>query len=298
MNILITGSSGFVGKNLMRVLKAGHEVFGIDHKESEWTDAVADITDKKALRKNVASVNPDVIVHAAALANVEYIQMHRQEAYAINVGGTANILEAIKGSKTHFIFISSDYIYDGVKGNFTEESKPNPISWYGQNKLDAEKLVERHAPHLILRPTVIFGWDPGGKNFFMQLLENQRALRLMRVPKDQISNPTYVELLAEIVEKSIAKKLTGAYIATGPESMDRYTFGLAICEVFGLDTSLLAPVTTKELEQVAARPLNSSTDSSKIRRALDMDFPSLKESLRELKGRVDTTTKQENTINA
>lgn len=281
--VLITGSSGFVGKNLMRVLKNTHKVFGLDHKESVYTTHVADITDKKAVRKIVGEVNPHVIVHTAALANVEYVEMHQNQAYEINVGGTENLLESVKGTGAHFIFISSDYVYDGIQGNFTEASKPNPISWYGQNKLEAEKIVEQYEHHLILRPTVIFGWDPGGKNFFMQLLGNQREKRVMRAPKDQVSNPTYVELLTKVIEKSIAKELTGTFIATGPESLDRYAFGVTICDVFGFDANFLIPLETKGLGQIAKRPLNCSTDSSRLRHALDMDFPSLKESLRELK---------------
>jgi len=288
MRILITGSSGFVGKNLMRALKSEHEVFGLDHKASEWATHVGDITDRDAVKKIVDEVRPNIIVHTAALANVDYVETHRDEAYAINVGGTKNLLESIQGSDTHFIFISSDYVYDGVTGNFNEQSAPNPISWYGQNKLDAERFVEKHKRHLILRPTVIFGWDPGGKNFFMQLLENQREKRNMRVPKDQVSNPTYVKLLTEVIERSIAKGLTGTFVSGGREPMDRYTLGLTICDVFGFDEALLIPMETKNLGQVARRPLNCSTDSSLLREALGMAFPSIEESLYELKKIVES----------
>ena len=288
MRILITGSSGFVGKNLMRALKTEHEVFGVDHKASEWATHVADITDRDAIKKVVDGVKPDVIVHTAALANVDYVETHRDEAYAINVRGTKNLLESTQGSDTHVVFISSDYVYDGVTGNFNEKSSLNPISWYGQNKVDAEQFVERHKRHLILRPTVIFGWDPGGKNFFMQVLENQREKRTMRVPKDQVSNPTYVRLLTKVIERSIAKGLTGTFVSGGRESMDRYTLGLTICDVFGFDKALLIPMETKELGQIAKRPLNCSTDSSRIREALGMTFPSIKESLDELKQIVES----------
>lgn len=280
--IIITGSSGFVGKNLYKTLGERHTIVGLDRNESEWTDYTVDLTDEVAVKRIVKETNPDVLIHVAAVANVEWCEANREESFAINVGGTKHLLGAISDN-VHFIYISSDYVYDGKKGNFTERDRPNPISWYGQNKLDSEHLVGKHEKHLILRPTVIYGWDPGGKNFFMQVYENQKTGKPMNIPVDQYSNPTYVNLLLEMIEHAIDKPLYGTFIATGPETMHRYTFALLICEVFGFDRSILNPVETKELAQIAKRPLNCGTDSSKIQRALGMKFSSVKESLLALK---------------
>lgn len=279
MKILITGSAGFLGKNLVRKLKERYEVTGIDRNKSEWTDREIDLTDKKAVRKAVEEIKPDVIIHTAALTNVEYCETHREEARAINVGGTSNLVDSIRGAGMKFIFISSDYVYDGKKGDFDEESPTRPISWYGQNKLDAERIIQMFKDYLILRSSVIFGWDPGGKNFFMQLCENQKNKKEMRVPIDQISNPTYIELIKEIITRSIEKNLQGIFIATGPESMTRYDFALKIADVCGFKKNLIIPVQTKELGQAAKRPLNCGVKIKKLENALGMKFPSLSESL-------------------
>lgn len=283
MKILITGSSGFLGKNLVKELQSSYEVAGIDHNKSETTKKEIDLTDKNAVKATVEEIKPDVIIHAAALTNVEYCETHREEAYTINVGGTSNLVESVRRAYVKFIFISSDYVYDGVKGNFDEKSPTHPVSWYGQNKLDAERIVQTLKNYLILRPAVIFGWDPGGKNFFTQLFENQKNKKEMRVPIDQISNPIYIELLKKIVRSSIEKDLKGIFVSTGPESIGRYDFALKTADTFGFDKSLIVPVETKELGQAARRPLNCSTNSKKLQKALGIKFPSLNENLSHLK---------------
>lgn len=155
----------------------------------------------------------------------------------------------------------------------------------------AEKEVQNHPNYLILRPTVIYGWQPEGKNFFMQVYYNQLNKKTMNVPPDQISNPTYVVHLVEVIKRAIKKNLDGIYNATGSESISRYDFAIKICDVFGFDKSLIVRKTTEELQQAAKRPLNCSTDSSKIQKALNYHPPSLNDSLRELKVLFDERTK-------
>lgn len=283
MKTLITGSSGFLGKNLYERLKKQHKIVGVDKNKSEFTDYSIDLADTKETENLIKIVNPDIIIHTAALSYVDYCETHRKEAYNTNVQVTKNLIGGLENQKAKFIFISSDYVYDGIRGNFNEESKPNPLNYYGRTKLEAEEIVKRYKNYLILRPTVMFGWDEGGKNFFMQLFQNQKEKKLMKVPIDQYSNPTDVNLLVEIIYKSILKNLIGTFVATGPETINRYDFGLKISNVFDFDEKLILPVRTKDLEQIAQRPLNCGTCSSKIKKALKMKFPSLKESLKNLK---------------
>ena len=283
MKILITGSSGFLGKNLYERLKRQNKIVGVDKNKSEFTDYLIDLADTKETEGLIKIVTPDIIIHTAALSNVDYCETHREEAYNANIQVTKNLIDGLENQKAKFIFISSDYVYDGIRGNFNEESKPNPLNYYGKTKLEAEEIVKRYKNYLIIRPTVMFGWDEGGKNFFMQLFQNQKEKKLMKVPIDQYSNPTYVNLLVEIIYKSILKNLTGTFIATGPETINRYDFGLKISNVLDFDKKLILPVKTKDLGQIAQRPLNCGTCSSKIKKALKMRFPSLEESLINLK---------------
>jgi dTDP-4-dehydrorhamnose reductase len=286
MKILITGSAGFLGKNLYKRLKKQHKIVGIDKNESEFTDYLTNLTDEKKIKDFIKTIRPDIIIHTAALTNVDYCEIHREEAYNSNVETTKNLIDSLENQKTKFIFISSDYVYDGIKGNFNEESQVNPLNYYGETKLEAEQIVKKYKNYLILRSTVIFGWDEGGKNFFMQLFNNQKNSKQMKAPIDQYGNPTYINLFIDIISKSILKNLTGTFIATGPENINRYDFGLKICDIFDFNKKLILPIETKSLGQVAPRPLNCGTDSGKIRKVLQMDFPSLKESLINLKSSI------------
>ena len=283
MKILITGSSGFLGKNLYQRLKKKYKVFGVDINESQFSNYLLDLTDKEKTKNLLKTIKPNIIIHTAALPNVDYCEIHQEEAYNINVKGTKNLIDSLKDQKAKFIFISSDYVYDGLRGNFNEESPTNPLNYYGKTKLEAEQIVRRCKNYLILRPTVIFGWDERGKNFFMQLFKNQKDNKIMKVPTDQYSNPTYINLLVEIIYISILKNLTGTFIATGPETINRYNFALKICNIFNFNKTPIIPVKTEDLNQIASRPLNCGTNSSKIREALKMHFPSLEENLLDLK---------------
>lgn len=288
-NILVLGSSGFVGSFTYTYLKKHYNVIGVSRYKSYFTDEQCDITKLEDIKNIIKKFKPNIVIHCIKLsAGVDYYETHKEEAYNVDIIGTNNIVECIKKyiPNSKVIYISSDYVYDGTKGNYTEKDKENPINYYGILKLKAEKIIQSLDNHLILRPTVIFGFHPNGKNFFMQLLENQRNKKVMKVPMDQISNPTYIKLLIKIIMRSIEKDLRGIYIATGPESIDRYNFALKLAQHFNFEKNLLVGVKTIELNQSARRPLNCSTIPDKIQRNLNYNFPSLEECIIDLKNEV------------
>src|SRR4030043_1354309 len=153
MKILITGSAGFLGKNLYVALKEQYKVFGVDKNESQFTDESIDITDEEKTKDLIGRIEPDVIIHTAALTNVDYCQTHQKEAYTANVETTKNLVGSLDARKTKFILILSDYVYDGRTGNYTEESPVNPLNYYGDTKLRAEEIAKEYGNNLILRST-------------------------------------------------------------------------------------------------------------------------------------------------
>lgn len=275
MKILITGSAGFVGKNLFNYLKNEHEVYGISRRNGETTTHQCDITSVE-LASLLSSINPDVIIHSAALANVDYCEEHKDEAWTTNVQGTLNLVKWSFINKKKIIYISTDYVYAGETNNYNENSETNPINFYGITKLAAEKVVSILPNFLILRPTGIFGYDKGGNNFFMQML-NLKSKRI--IVTDQIGNPIDVLVLCEYVKRSIDKNIRGIYNATGPETIDRFNFASIVADVFTINKNLLQPGKTSDLGQKASRPLSNGTNSSKLRSVLDYKCPSLRESL-------------------
>lgn len=285
--ILITGSGGFVGKYLYSILKPKYLVFGVDKKESIFVNKKIDISDENELVAALYYFGPEIIVHLAAFSNVELCETEKELAYTNNVLPTKILVSWAKDNNTRMIFVSSDYVYDGIKGNFTEKDKENPLNYYGKTKLEAEQIFSSLENYIILRPTVIYGWDPDGINFFMQLYRNQMNGKEMRVPTDQISNPTFVLDLCNLIKKIIGtSNFSGKYIATGKESLNRYEFGAKICDYFGWNKELLVPLQTAELRQVAKRPLNNSTISKKVCRDFDFKFNDFNENFSLIKKQI------------
>lgn len=281
--VLITGSGGFVGKNLYKILKEDFDVFGVSKTKNEFVDEVFDISDEELFDKILNSFNPDVIVHLAAVSNVEKCETDIFLADKNNVLPVKKIVQWIGDKDIRLVYVSSDYVFDGVKGDFTEKDVENPIQYYGKTKLMGEKIVSSLKSYVILRPTVIYGWDPDGMNFFMQLYRNQKAGKTMNVPADQISNPVSVLDFCALIKKILTNDIVGKFIATGNQKFSRYDFALNICNYMGWNKNLITSVNTELLNQIAKRPLNNSTINKFIVEKVDFKFNSLKESIETIK---------------
>ncbi|PIT88137.1 MAG: hypothetical protein COU29_03950 [Candidatus Magasanikbacteria bacterium CG10_big_fil_rev_8_21_14_0_10_36_32] len=247
-----------------------------------------DIADEIKLRCVLDKTKPSFIVHVAALSNVEKCEIERDLAYKNNVLPVKILTEWAKENDATMLFISSDYVYDGGRGKFTEDDQALPVQYYGLTKLQGEDIVSKLKKHIILRPTVIYGWDLDGMNFFMQLFRKQKDKQEMKVPVDQINNPTFVNDLCELIVKILkTPDKYGIFVSTGPESMNRYEFGLQLCDSMGWDKELLKPVQTLEFGQLAKRPLNNSTSSEKVCRMFNFDFNDLKTNLEIIKNQIE-----------
>lgn len=291
--IVITGSGGFVGKNLYQLLKYNYLVLGIDKVDKPFVDKVLYLSERKRIKKTLDFFKPDTIIHLAGLVNADICEKERKLAYKSNVLSTKNLTNWARRNNARIIYISSDYVYDGVKGNYTEEDTENPLQYYGQIKLECEKIVSTLEKYIILRPTVIYDWDLEGVNFFMQLYRCQMNKEKKRVPIDQISNPTFGLDLCNLIKKIIEKPNppNGKYIATGEESFGRYEFAVKIFDFMGWDKNLLIPVKTSELEQIAKRPLNNSTSSKKVCKTFDFNFNNLNYNLGLIKKYINSIEK-------
>jgi dTDP-4-dehydrorhamnose reductase len=172
------------------------------------------------------------------------------------------------------VYFSSDYIFDGLAGPYKEDDPANPICEYGRQKVIAEHYISLNAQdYLIIRTTVVYGWEHQGKNFIYRLLNTLRAGQRLPVPLDQIGNPTYAPNLSEATIKLSLTGARGVYHIVGPERVNRYEFAREAAKVFKLDESLLQPVTTPELQQIAPRPLNLGMAIDKVTAVLN--FPLL-----------------------
>ncbi len=286
MKLAILGSSGFVGSCLFNRFNEKYELSGISLNPHDCTTNICDIRNKRDLEQALGNINPDVIIDSVKLRkSVDYYEKNREEAFSLHVSGIRNIAQWAREREKKLIYISTDYVYPGETNNYNEYSETKPLNYYGELKLQAEKIVKENVlNHAILRSTVIFDYLPGDVNFLMQIL-NTREKR--KVPYDQISNPTAINVLADYVKGIIEKDGRGLFVATGKESINRLEFSLMIADIFNLDKDLFVGVQTSELGQIAKRPLNSATDSSKIRNYLNYECPTLRDSLKEMKKRYE-----------
>jgi len=198
----------------------------------------------------------------------------------INVLGTQNLIDAVRAAKSRLIYLSTDYVFDGKSGPYSEKDTPNPMNFYGKCKLKAENLIQKQLDDFIIaRTTVVYGWEKQGKNFVMNMIARLKRGERVKVPIDQIGTPTYVNNIAEIFLDLASKKTRGVFNVAGPELMNRYTFAKLAAKIFGLSEELLVPIKTSDLGQKAPRPLNAGMKIAKLRSVSHVQMLSPKEGL-------------------
>lgn len=242
-----------------------------------------DICDMNSL-KTLDDIAPDIIIHTAALTNVESCEENPEFAYEVNVSGTRNILERAKRSGSKFIYISSDYIFDGEKGNYSETDQPNPLSVYGSTKLEGEKLVLAYKHSLIIR-TTFFGWHPQADkwHFSFWIINSLRQNKRIYVACDQKNSILCVLDLARSIHNMISAGLSGVYNVASRNSMSIYDIALEFSKSFNLDKNLIDPVsvdfTREKFGLLAKRPKDVSLNVSKMQRDMNILMPLIQEGI-------------------
>jgi len=255
MQILVIGASGTVGKAFMKELgRTGITSLGTYYKRKQDTLSYLDMTDRDATVQFLTKQKPEIVIQTAYQPNVDFCEDHRGEVWRTNVLGTENVAKACEASHAKHVFISTDYVFDGTAGPYTEEDSVNPISYYALTKIESEKRVRSLSDYLIIRTGVVFDADPESKNFALRVVNELSAGRELKVPIDQLGNPTLASNLAACVIELASKNKVGIYNVAGRTIMPRFDFAKLICEKFNLDRSLIRPVTTEELNQKAKRP--------------------------------------------
>lgn len=263
--ILIIGSNGMLGQRLTEFFSRtnNYELLCASVEPNSFIPNVdyrcIDVTQKNKVREIILDFFPDFVINVAAYTNVDKAEKERELAWKINVNGVENIALYSWTVDAHLIHISTDYIFDGKKGPYTEEDKPCPIGYYGRTKLASENSIRTSGVrYTIIRTNVLYGPAKYGRPDFVRWVINSlRAGESIKIVTDQINNPTYIDDLVEAINKIIEFKKEGIYNIAGNEILSRYDFTIKIAEYFHLDKNLIIPVLTKDLNQAAPRPLKS-----------------------------------------
>ncbi|MBC8322719.1 MAG: SDR family oxidoreductase [Candidatus Marinimicrobia bacterium] len=260
--VLITGSSGQLGASLQL---NDYDVMRTDifPQGDQENFTILDITNELHVKNLLEAEKPDVIVHLAAMTNVDGCERNPDQAQLINVKGTENLLNSFSGK---FIFVSSDYVFDGENGPYIEEDDVNPINVYGKTKLESEESVRRLSNDwIILRTNVV--WNIGGNfkaSFADWVVDELQNNRLIRIVADQWNNPAWTVDIGNVIETMIKHDGKGLYHHGSSRVINRYDFACMIANVYELNTSLIEPITTKELNQTAKRPLKCGLITKKL----------------------------------
>jgi dTDP-4-dehydrorhamnose reductase len=281
---VVTGSSGLLGRRLVGILRDDHEVMGVDKYVLEGQrDLAVDITQKQRTIESIESTAPDVVVHTAGETAVDRCESERDLARRINVEGTANIAYACSKFGAKLILVSTDYVFDGKKGNYSETDEPNPISFYGVTKLEAERVVSSTLSNsLIVRTSVLYGWHPTKLNFVTWILKGLRERQILKVVNDHVNSPTFADNLANAIRKAIELDSRGMLHIAGNERISRFDFARRIARRFDLDESLLLPVQMRDLKWVARRPRDSSLNVGKAEKELSIELFGVDRGLEEM----------------
>ncbi len=267
---LVIGASGQVGEHLMRCLQgAGYPAAGTYYPDPRPGLLPLDIRDQRTVAVLLDQIRPEIVYLPAALTNVDYCELHPDESYVTNVLGTCHVAREVERIGAKLVFFSSDYVFDGLDGPYAETDPVHPICEYGRQKVLGEHYVALHvSKYLIVRTTVVYGWESQGKNFVKRLIGSLGKGGSVRVPIDQVGSPTYAPNLADaVVEMSVAG-VTGLYHIVGSKLANRYELAVEVAQAFQLNSSLIEPVTTPELQQVAPRPLRAGMRSDKAQNIL------------------------------
>ena len=222
---------------------------------------------------SIVTVAPNVVVHTAAETNVDRCETQRDVARRINVEGTANIAQACVRVRAKLIFVSTDYVFDGDKGNYAETDEPNPINFYGLTKLEAERIAASiSSDFLMVRTSVLYGCHPTKLNFATWILKGLRERQTMKVVNDHINSPTFAGNLADAIHRAIELRSQGTLHIAGSQRISRFDFARRIAMQFDLDESLLLPVKMKDLDWIARRPRDSSLNVGKAENELGMEL--------------------------
>ena len=287
MKVLVTGGSGLLGSAISHHFKDFFDVTSTytTHKlEIEGCKIIfMDITNANSILTSIKKIKPEIIIHTAALVGVGICEKEPEVAHKINVQGTKNIVEVARKINSKIIYISTDYVFDGKKGNYSEQDKPNPINVYGKTKYEGELLIDTKK-NAIVR-TSIYGWNiiKDKRSFSTWIVDDLRNNKQINVFIDNINSMMLVNNLAEALKEFIDKELSGVMNIVSSEKTSKYGFALKLAEVFKLDKELIKPIRNDEAPGSDKRPLDVSLSTSKARKELKTKLLSAKESLLELK---------------
>ena len=265
MKVLITGSNGLLGQHLIplfvadgqyEVIAAGRGVNRLPHQQGYTYESV-NLRNTVSVQQLLEKHHPDIIIHAAAMTQVDDCERNKDACWDTNVAATRYLIQAAEKYNPFFVFLSTDFIFDGLEGPYREDDPPNPLSYYGASKVAAERMIKNSKlPWAIVRTVLVYGTaiDMQRSNIITWVKNNLQQGKKIKVVDDQWRTPTLVQDLAEGCKLVADKQATGTFHISGNEMLTPYEMAVQTAQFFKLDLRLIEKVNAKSFVQPAKRP--------------------------------------------
>jgi dTDP-4-dehydrorhamnose reductase len=295
--ILITGSNGLLGQKLVELLIRQPEIetiaTAIGHNRLPVTEGYRylqmDITDPAQTNDIIGAVLPDVLIHTAAMTNVDQCELDKEGCWKLNVTAVENLIAACKKHQVFLQHLSTDFVFDGTSGPYREDDQPNPVSFYGWSKYAAEKLVMHAGINAaITRTVLVYGiaHDMSRSNIILWVKKSLEEGRPIQVVTDQFRTPTLAEDLAMGCFLIAQQRAQGIFHISGKDFLTPYEMAAMTAAYFGLDARLISPTDASSFTQPARRPPRTGFNLSKARQVLGFEPHSFQEGIAVLAGQI------------
>jgi dTDP-4-dehydrorhamnose reductase len=290
--VLITGGTGLLGVAIQRSLPKDIQGFANYFPERSLPKPLpfpiraADVSDRIQMKAVFDWAKPDAVIHAAAVGSVDFAERNREQTRKVNVGGTEVVAELCQIFKSRLIYVSSNAVFDGRTPFYSETAPVNPINYYGQLKVEAEKVVrESKTSWAIVRPILMYGWPYHGERdnpvtSWVRSLEDNKPIKVV---DNVFSKPLPVWSCAECIWAVIRQNRDGIYHVAGRDHITLYEFALQVADVFGLDKGLISPVPDAYFPEIAPRPRDTSFNTTKMETELGVKTIGVKDGLARMK---------------
>ncbi len=292
MKILVTGANGLLGQHLVdlllkstkhTVVATGKGMQRTAFKDERLTYIPLDICDGVAVHSLMEQVQPGVVLHCAALTQADECELNEVKCWDVNVTATRFLVDAAKKCNAFFIFLSTDFVFDGINGPYKEDDGTNPLSYYGSSKVAAEKAVlESGLATAVVRTCLVYGDTVAGtrSNIITWVKSNLEQGKPIKVVSDQWRTPTYIEDLARGILLIVEKKASGIFHISGEEMLTPFEMAMATADYMQLDQSLIEKVDSSVFSQPAKRPAKTGFIIDKAKATLGFKPLSFAEGLK------------------
>lgn len=284
--ILVTGASGLLGASVVATaVRIGHDVVGLYHRHPVSINGArliaADLMNRAVVEEVFDKFHPSAVIHCAAETKVDWCQEHPEEARVVNVDVTRSIAEIAARCGSNLMYVSTDAVFDGARGNYSETDRPAPANVYAHTKLEGEQAVLAVNHAAAIARVTIYGWNVQKKQSLAEWILGQlRSGSTVAGFTDVVFCPILANDLAEVLLAMVERKLTGIFHVVGSEAVSKYEFARRVAQVFQFDPEKVVPSQIAQARLKAPRSKNTSLNTAKICAQLGRPMPDVDSGLR------------------